>query len=61
MILTQTQLQARNWYMAQAALAAKIATVSADDIAALKTAGILDANNNYLPPLPSKLVINIGS
>jgi hypothetical protein len=47
--------------MAQAALAAKIATVSADDIAALKTAGILDANNNYLPPLPNKLVINIGS
>jgi len=59
MALTQAQLQARNWFAAKAAIAAKVATVAPADITALQAAGILDANGNYVPPLPPYLTITI--
>ena len=59
MALTQTQLQARNWFAAKAAVEAKIATVAAGDITAIQAAGIIDANLNYLPPVPTYLTITI--
>lgn len=60
MALTQSQVQARNWFAAKSILDRQIATVSADDIAALKATGILDTNGNYVPPVPTHLIVTFN-
>jgi hypothetical protein len=61
MALTQSQLQARNWFAALAAVQTKVSSVDPADVAALKVAGVLDASGSYVPALPSHLTLTITS